>query len=113
MPEESVVLNLQIEQASQQVNDAIDAGYRAALEKTKADAQSLSPKKTGHNAQSITTRYRRTQSGDPRASVYTQSGYGGFLEIGTKNMAAQPYIYPAAKMNFATITDEIAVKLKR
>lgn len=29
------------------------------------------------------------------ASVFSQSGYGGFLELGTSRMAAQPYFRPA------------------
>jgi hypothetical protein len=28
-------------------------------------------------------------------SIYTQSGYGGYLELGTAKMDARPYIYPA------------------
>jgi hypothetical protein len=28
-------------------------------------------------------------------AVYTQSGYGGYLETGTRYMPARPYIYPA------------------
>jgi hypothetical protein len=31
--------------------------------------------------------------GDLGFRVYTQSGYGGWLELGTKRMAARPYIY--------------------
>ncbi len=27
--------------------------------------------------------------------IYTQSGYGGYLELGTAKMSAKPYIYPA------------------
>jgi len=29
-------------------------------------------------------------------AIYSTSGYGGFLETGTRNMAARPYIKPAA-----------------
>lgn len=31
----------------------------------------------------------------PKFRIYTQSGYGGWLELGTKRMAARPYIMPA------------------
>lgn len=49
---------------------------------------------TGTNRRSIDTEVHDTPEG-PAASIYTQSGYGGYLEIGTRNMRAQPYIYPA------------------
>lgn len=31
------------------------------------------------------------------AAIFTQSGYGGFLEVGTRYMAARAYIYPAVE----------------
>lgn len=30
-----------------------------------------------------------------RGKVFTTSGYGGYVELGTKKMDAEPYIYPA------------------
>ena len=69
--------------------------------KIKPEAQRLSPRsdelKPGqekHNADTITVRVRRTKKG-PRATMFTQSDHGGYLEHGTRHQAAQPYMYPA------------------
>jgi len=49
---------------------------------------------TGYNRQSIDAEIEETPRG-PKATIYTQSGYGGYLELGTRLMRARPYIYPA------------------
>lgn len=76
-------------------------------------AKALSPRQTGHNASTIThdvfvdgkmiAGERSYDSSDLdmvrnksiSARVYTQSGYGGYLELGTARMKARPYIFPA------------------
>lgn len=50
----------------------------------------LSPYDTGHNSRSIAS----SRNG-LTAEVHTESGYGGWLEIGTARMPAQPYFLPA------------------
>lgn len=40
--------------------------------------------------------------------IYTQSGYGGYLEIGTSRMAARPYIVPG----FTTAVGNMTVALE-
>jgi HK97 gp10 family phage protein len=45
---------------------------------------------TGHNARSIDHKVT-----DDELQVYTESGYGGWLEIGTSKMEARPYFRPA------------------
>lgn len=49
---------------------------------------------TGTNRRSITSEIEQTPRG-PLATIFTQSGYGGYLELGTALMIARPYIYPA------------------
>jgi HK97 gp10 family phage protein len=49
---------------------------------------------TGNNADSIDYSVDSTRGG-ATAQVFTQSGYGGWLEIGTSRMAARPYFAPA------------------
>lgn len=51
-------------------------------------------KGTGHNRQSLDVEFETTSSG-PKATLFGQSGYSGYLEVGTSKMRAQPYIYPA------------------
>lgn len=60
----------------------------------KAEAKRLSPVKTGYNRNTIDTEVKRTPKG-VEASLFSQSGYGGYLEVGTAKMAARPYLYPA------------------
>lgn len=56
--------------------------------RTKAKADS--PYRTGNNRDSIDM-----QVNGQEGMVYTESGYGGYLEIGTSQMPARPYIRPA------------------
>lgn len=53
-------------------------------------------KGTGHNRQSIDVEVAQSPEG-PRAKMFTQSGYGGYLELGTSKMRAQPYLWPALR----------------
>lgn len=54
-------------------------------------AKMRSPVLTGNNRRSIAF----DQPGSMQLRVYTESGYGGFLELGTTRMAARPYFAPA------------------
>lgn len=49
----------------------------------------------GTNKRSIAFEEKRATDQNLGWAVYTQSGYGGYLEIGTSRMAARPYIRPA------------------
>jgi HK97 gp10 family phage protein len=40
--------------------------------------------------------------------LFTQSGYGGYLELGTFKMPAQPYLWPA----FIEFIEKVAVRAK-
>lgn len=59
---------------------------------------------TGHNRQSIDVEVA-LQSDGPHAELFTQSGYGGFLEVGTSKMSAQPYLWPAFQKFVRKIVD--------
>ena len=54
------------------------------------EAKTQSPVDTGHNRDSIDFTAKGLH-----AEVFTESGYGGFLEVGTSRMAARPYFRPA------------------
>ena len=62
---------------------------------------------TGTNRRSIDFSVEMTRQG-PKASLFTQSGYGGYLETGTSKMRAQPYLWPA----FIEHVDEIPLSIK-
>lgn len=59
---------------------------------TKIDPVRL--KGTGHNRQSLDVEFTENPSGT-EAQLFGQSGYSGYLEVGTSRMRAQPYIWPA------------------
>lgn len=84
---------------TEQVRKLVQASVFQAVQETfeldiKPDAVQNSPKLTGTNARSIDTEVVKTDQG-VTATIFTQSGYGGYLELGTSKMKAQPYIYPA------------------
>lgn len=62
---------------------------------------------TGLNRQSIDVDVEETPEG-PKGTMYTQSGYGGYLELGTSKMRAQPYLWPA----LLKFKDKIAKRTK-
>jgi hypothetical protein len=89
------------------LSDHIEEAAYTATEYGKQE----SPKITGHNRRSVTVDFYKPNGtvktkgemgkaaneadipkGQMGFRIYTQSGYGGFLEIGTRRMAAQPYI---------------------
>jgi hypothetical protein len=78
----------------------------------KPDAVENSPVRTGTNRRSIDT---ATVPDDATATVtatlFTQSGYGGYLELGTSKMKAMPYLYPAWSKFRDKIAQLVAAKL--
>lgn len=60
------------------------------IEDITAGAKDKSPYKTGHNRATITW-----DEQEEKFRVYTQSGYGAWLELGTAKMPARPYIFAA------------------
>src|SRR6266566_4042822 len=65
---------------------------------------------TGHNRRSIDISVEMTERG-PQAQLFTQSGYGGYLETGTSRMRAQPYLWPAFIQNIEKVPALIKVKI--
>jgi HK97 gp10 family phage protein len=66
---------------------------------------------TGHNRRSIDATVEDTPNG-PQAELFTQSGYGGYLEVGTSRMPARPYIWPAFQRFIGKLGEIMAAKLK-
>ena len=62
----------------------------------QTEAKELSPYISGTNRRSIGIDVQEV-GGRVEGSIFTQSGYGGFLEIGTSKMAARPYLWPAVE----------------
>jgi len=49
---------------------------------------------TGETQQSIANEVEEVRSG-VRCKIFTQSGHGGYVEVGTKKMKAEPFLFPA------------------
>lgn len=99
----------------QEVFNAIEQVVEADI---VGDAQELSPVDTGHNANTITGEVEQDSKGNVLARVFTQSGYGGYLELGHKVrgnsgnfVQGRPYIYPSFIKNLPTLRDVIRAKL--
>ncbi len=93
----------------------------------KGDAQELSPVDTGTNRRSIATDVQQLgaeKGGGVLAELYTQSGYGGYLELGHRvrgdsgeMVEGTPYLYPAFIKNipmlFPTLQHNFTIKVAR
>lgn len=78
----------------------------SALSQAVADrAKQLAPKRTGAMADSIKATSPIQHSGNVEAEVVCGEHYGWWVEFGTVNMAAQPFMRPAS--------DEVARELPR
>ena len=64
---------------------------------------------TGRLAGSI---FAEFSNGGLRADVGTDVVYGEHLELGTKNMAARPWLFPALERNKDKITDRVRKAVK-
>jgi len=85
-------------------------GYARNLE-LKAEGKLSRPAMgTGHNRRSIDSVVNPSDAG-PEAELFTQSGYGGYLEVGTSRMRAQPYIYPAFEQHIGKLPLRVKEKI--
>jgi hypothetical protein len=118
-----VSLNLRGAAAQKDASDAIFAGIRDTFQnKILPLAKKLSPREvelppghTTHNADSLAVRTKRTKKGT-QVTLFSQSGHGGYLEVGTRKLPAKPYMYPAFQANaaalFGSVKEQIKVKGK-
>jgi len=69
------------------------------------------PGGTGTNRRSIDVSVVDGPDG-VHAELFTTSGYGGYLEVGTSKMAAQPYLYPAFVLKIKGLQERIKARIK-
>lgn len=89
-----VKTNLKTKEAQNTVNKATEKALKNVIIDIANDAIKGSPVKTGNNRRSIMFEAKGLSG-----SVYSTSGYGGFLETGTVKMPARPYFKPALDRN--------------
>ncbi len=92
------------------VKDKIQKAGAGALKnvivKITNDAKHDTPWLTGNNSRSIDFEAKGL-----KGSVYSTSGYGGFLETGTGRMPARPYMKPALDRHIGELQGEVEAKL--
>jgi hypothetical protein len=100
----TIDLNLKTKEATETVVKAARLAMRDTVQDIQQEAIHCHPYKdrTATNTRSIGFEVSGAGSNrivDPNkieGAVYSESGYGGFLETGTVKMSAYPYIKPAA-----------------
>jgi HK97 gp10 family phage protein len=100
------VFELDIKPEAVKNSPVTEEGLQRNIEKGKRR-----PGGTGTNRRSIDVEVKESPRG-PEATLFTQSGYGGYLEVGTSKMRAQPYLYPAFKKYVNKIADLIRQRNK-
>ena len=103
-----IQLRLQLAEIFRRVQGATEDGLEEALLlDVLPEAVKLSPVKTGTNRRSIDVETGINSKGEAEGMIFTQSGYGGYIEVGTSRMPARPYLFPAVERNSEAILKAI------
>ena len=129
--EVEVKVDLKLPEVEKKVGEATRLGLRDTIVAIAADAIMGTRKQTGNNMRSIfygVSGMGRHKQGSPgrnstdtwtgpddsilddrkiEGAVYSTSGYGGFLEVGTRSMGARPYFRPALDRNAKDLPENI------
>lgn len=114
-----ITLNLTTELAKKQVKDSLFTAVKEIAEQEiLPDAKARSPKseelrpdETIHNADSLAVKVSRVKAG-VKMRLFSQSGHGGYLEIGTSKIAAEPYMMPAFQAHISSVYGKVKEKIK-
>ncbi len=91
-------LEKQLMELVENINKSSESIMKNGCDQIKAQAKDLCPVRTGELRDSIDTRYDDdTYKHD--GYVYSPLNYAIFVELGTRFMAPQPYLYPAYESN--------------
>ena len=101
-----LIVNLKTKEVQRKVEKASEKGLKDVIVDIAGDVIKGSPVLTGNNRRSIAYEAKELEG-----SVYSTSGYGGFLETGTVNMPAQPYFKPALDKNLKNLPKNIKAHL--
>src|ERR1043166_1623191 len=84
------LFELDITPTAKELSPVTPEGLARNLELLARHKLSRRPGGTGTNRRSIDNQVTETAEG-VTAELFSQSGYGGYLEVGTSKMRAQPY----------------------
>jgi len=101
------IMNLRTKEAGKEVHKAAEKSLKDVTAAITGDAIKGSPLLTGNNRRSIKFDIKELS-----ASVYSTSGYGGFLETGTSKMVARPYFKPALDRHIGELPKGIKANLR-
>jgi len=101
----SIAWDSKLQETGEKVRDAAEMAIKDTVLEIENTAKQLSPVLTGNNMRSI-----ESSADGLEGKVYSTSGYGGYLELGTSKMPAQPYFKPALEENFTE--DKFAEKIE-
>jgi len=107
-----VQVNLNAE-AIRQIKDAVYYGTDDFVQEVTEHAKDLAffgKYSTGETRQGITNDVEEVAKG-VRSKIYTTSGHGGYVEAGTKRMAAEPFLWPAFSRTMNTIFAKLKERL--
>jgi HK97 gp10 family phage protein len=106
-------MKMRYESNKKAVIEAITKGQRAALEAigvfVDGEASLRSPVDTGNLRASVT---HQVNEKEKSVQIGTPVEYAPYVELGTKNMKAQPYLTPAVENNITRIRNIAAEYLK-
>jgi len=97
-----IQMNLRTGEVGNKVKSASESGLKDTVIAIARDVVNGSPVLTGNNRRSVQYDIRGLG-----ADIFSSSGYGGYLEIGTSKMPARPYFKPAYDKNIGNLADNI------
>lgn len=109
-----IKINLRSKEVVDEVKKATRQALKDVITDIARDAVNDSPVKTGNNRRSIMWEVgpgAEVAHGDLEAACYSTSGYGGYLETGTRFMPARPYFKPALDRHIKKLPGNIKAEL--
>ena len=91
-------LEKQLMELVNKLEKAAESTIKEGCEKIETQAKELCPVDSGNLRDSINTKYD-DKSFEHEGYVYAGMPYAPYVEFGTRNMAPQPFMYPAYKQN--------------
>ena len=102
-----IISTVNFPRVNEKVKKAGKDAVRDLITAIANDSIKESPWLTGNNARSIKYEIKKLSG-----SVFSTSGYGGFLETGTSRMPARPYFKKALDKNLPKFPGNVKAKME-